>query len=94
VKDYLIPHIVEKKMTKEMYDALIALYQSVNISRKMHLRNKLFAICMSDIDFVASYLMKIIELRDQLAAIGVKVEDEELVPIALNGFSPSWKPFV
>jgi hypothetical protein len=29
-----------------------------------------------------------------LAAIGVKVEDEELVPIALNGFSASWKPFV
>jgi hypothetical protein len=26
VKDYLIPHIAEKKMTKEMYDALIALY--------------------------------------------------------------------
>jgi hypothetical protein len=43
---------------------------------------------------MASYLMKIIELRDQLVSIGVKVEDEELVPIALNGFSPFWKPFV
>jgi hypothetical protein len=66
----------------------------VNISHKMYLRNKLSAICMSDTDIVASYLMKITELRDQLAAIGVKVEDEELVPIALNGFSTSWKPFV
>jgi hypothetical protein len=28
-----------------------------------------------------------------LAAIGTKVEDEELVPIALNGFVSSWKLF-
>jgi hypothetical protein len=33
-------------------------------------------------------------LRDQLAATGTKVEDKELVSIALNGFVPSWKPFV
>jgi hypothetical protein len=39
---------------------------------------------MSDIDMVASYLMKIVELRDQLAAIKMKIEDVELVPIALN----------
>jgi hypothetical protein len=35
--------------------------------------------------------MKIIELRDQLFAIDMKVEDEELVPIALNVFSLAWK---
>jgi hypothetical protein len=39
---------------------------------------------MSDTDSMASYLMKITKLRDQLAAIGVKVEDEELVPVVLN----------
>jgi hypothetical protein len=32
VKDHLIPHISEKKTTKDMYDALVGLYQSENTS--------------------------------------------------------------
>jgi hypothetical protein len=49
---------------------------------------------MSKTDNVVSYMAKIIELRDQLSAIGMKVEDKELVSIALNGILPSWRPFV
>jgi hypothetical protein len=60
VKDHLIPHIMGK-LAKEMYEALISLYQSVNVSRKMLLKNKLTSMCMSDTDMVASYLMKITE---------------------------------
>jgi hypothetical protein len=35
VKDHLIPHISKKKMAKEMFDALVSLYQSGNINKKM-----------------------------------------------------------
>jgi hypothetical protein len=49
---------------------------------------------MSKIDTIANYLMKITKLRDQLATVGEEVKSEELVPIALNGFSSSWQPFV
>jgi hypothetical protein len=52
--------------------------------RKLLLKNKLTHTCMSNIDTVASYLMKITELRDQHFAISMKIDDEELVPIALN----------
>jgi hypothetical protein len=41
VKNHLIPHLSERKMTKEMFDALVSLYQSKNMNRKMVLRNKL-----------------------------------------------------
>jgi hypothetical protein len=75
---------------KEIYDALIALYRSVSIFRKMFLRNKLSTIHMSETDLVARYLGRI----TKLATIEAKVEDEELVPISLNRFTPSWKPFV
>jgi hypothetical protein len=79
---------MEKKMTKGMYDALVTLYQSVNISHEM-LKNKLTTTDMSNTNTKASYLIKINELRDQLVSIKMKVGDEELVPIALNGFSSS-----
>jgi hypothetical protein len=39
---------------------------------------------------IASYLMKLTKLRDQLGAVGAKVKDDELVQVALNGFSSYW----
>lgn len=42
---------------------------------------------MNNADTVAVYSMKIIELCDQFASIGEEVKGEEIVPIALNGFS-------
>jgi hypothetical protein len=94
IKDHLILHVSEKKTTKEMFDALVNLYQSQNINSKTILRNKLRSIVITKTNIVTSYLMKITQIRDQLATIGEKVEDVELVNIALNGFLASWEPFV
>jgi hypothetical protein len=44
MKDCLIPHLPEKKMTKEMFDALVGLLQSTNMNMKMVLRNKLISM--------------------------------------------------
>jgi hypothetical protein len=49
---------------------------------------------MTRLDTITSYLTKIKQIRDQLAAVGEKVEDAELVNMALNGFLASWEPFV
>ena len=49
---------------------------------------------MNDSNSVNSYLMKVSELRDQLAAIDDLVDDKELVTIALNGLPSSWEPFI
>jgi hypothetical protein len=49
---------------------------------------------MSRSDNVTSYLMRITQVRDQLAAIGEKTEDAELMNVALNGLPKSWEPFV
>jgi hypothetical protein len=95
IKDHLIPHISEKKTVKETFNALVSLYQSENINKKMILQNKLKSMEMSSSDTVSSYLMKITQIRDQLCTIvGEKVDDAELVNMALNGFPTSWEPFV
>nr|KUM47387.1 hypothetical protein ABT39_MTgene5572 [Picea glauca]QHR89570.1 hypothetical protein Q903MT_gene3592 [Picea sitchensis] len=77
-----------------MFDALVTLYQSVNLSRIMLLKNKLTRTRMSKIDTIASYLMKITELRDQHVAIGELSDESELVRKTLNGFGLSWHHFV
>jgi hypothetical protein len=94
VKDHLIPHLNEKKMTKDMFDALVSLFQRKNMNRKMILRNKLRLVHMSRSDNVTNYLMRITQVCDQLASIGEKKEDAELMNVALNGLPKSWEPFV
>ena len=49
---------------------------------------------MTRLDTITSYLMKITQIHDQLTIVGEKVEDAELVNVALNGFPASRKPFV
>jgi hypothetical protein len=44
---------------------------------------------MSRSDNVTSYFMRITQAHDQLAAIGEKLDDEELVNVVLNGFPTS-----
>jgi len=94
VKDHLIPHVSEKNSTKEMYDALVSLFQSDNLNRKMILRTKLGECKMTNSDNVTSYLMRITQICDQLAAVGETVPDAELVNVALNGFTNPWQPFI
>jgi hypothetical protein len=43
---------------------------------------------------MVNYFTKISQIKDQLVAIGDPVEDVELVTTTLNGFPPSWDPFV
>ena len=44
VKDHLIPHLVEKKTTKDMWDTLTKLFEAKNENKKMALKDKLHSI--------------------------------------------------
>jgi hypothetical protein len=92
MKDHLIPHLTENTMAKEMFDSLVSLFQNMN--RKMGLMNKLKLVQMSRSDNVSSYLMRITLVRDQLVAIEEKIEDTNLMNVALNGLPKSWEPLI
>ena len=79
-----------RNIGKDMFDVLVTLYQSENINQKTLMRNNLGATKMSKRNIIASYLMNITELHDQLDAAGEEVEGEEFVPTTLNGFSSYW----
>jgi hypothetical protein len=49
---------------------------------------------MSRSNNVSIYFMRITQVRDQLVAIGDKMEDVEIINVALNGLPKSWEPFV
>jgi hypothetical protein len=70
----------------------VALVQNLECTRDLVIYIlEILVIYTSDTNTMASYLMKIIELRDQFATIGMKVGDVELVSIAANVFSSTWE---
>ena len=60
----------------------------------MVLREKLKSIKMAKAKGVTSYLIRISQVRDKLAAVGEVVPGFELVRTALNGVAKPWDVFV
>jgi hypothetical protein len=94
VNDHLIPHISELQTSRQMYEALNRLYESKDISQNLALRNQLHNMKMKNLEYVSSYLMRVSQIRDQLAAIGDVISEKDLVTTTLNGFQTFWIPFV
>jgi predicted aspartyl protease len=94
VKDHLIPYISHLDSSKKMYDALTNLFSVRNIGQVMSLKNELRDTKMTKDDTIASYFVRISQLRDQLQAIEEAIPEKEVVNITLNGLSRSWDAFV
>jgi hypothetical protein len=94
VKDHLIPYISHLDSSKKMYNALTNLFSVRNIGQAMSLKNELHDTKLKKDDHIASYLVRISQLRDQLRAIEEAIPEKEVVNITPNGLSRSWDAFV
>ena len=89
-----MPHSSELQTKMKMYEALNKLYERKDISQNLSLRNQLRNMKMENSESVTSYLMRVSQIRDQLAAIGDVISDKQLVTTTLNGFPIFWIPLV
>ena len=58
------------------------------------LRNQLSNMKMIKSESIASYFMRITELRDKSRSNGDNIGEKELVMTTLNGLPPSWESFI
>jgi len=96
VKHALIPHLSKKKTADEMWGVLKKLYETKNENRKMALKEKLHGLKMLKEASVTSYLTRVTQLRDELAAVGEVVAESEVVRISLRGvfvINKDWEVF-
>jgi hypothetical protein len=70
------------------------LFEAKNANRKMALKDKLHDSKMAKGEDVASYLTRIAQVKDELAAVGEVISEPELGRIALKGFTKEWDVFV
>ena len=84
VKDHVVPHIAEKVTAHEMWVALTTFYEGRSIQRKMLLENQLRLFMMAKGEEIDPFLSRLQSIQDQLTGMGVKVDDDVMVRIALN----------
>jgi hypothetical protein len=89
VRDHLLPRIANLKTAYEMYEALKDMFESDKTLRGFTQSTK-----MKKSDTVATFFMKISEIKEQLGAIGEIMSDRELVLSILNNIPKHWEPFL
>ena len=93
VKDHIVSSLHGKASPYLMWKALIDLFQSKSDQRKLVLKDKLRNIKMEKGDSMPKYLTKFTQCRDELGSVGVIVDDEDLVSLALLGLPKSWHSY-
>nr|XP_007140419.1 hypothetical protein PHAVU_008G110300g [Phaseolus vulgaris]ESW12413.1 hypothetical protein PHAVU_008G110300g [Phaseolus vulgaris] len=93
VTEEVLSTVVGITTAREAWDTLERQFASTSRARAMQIRMELSTIQKKDMT-IADYFRKVKRLRDTLAAIGKRVEDEELIAYMLQGLGPDYDPFV
>ena len=76
-----------------MWKDLTDLFQSKGDQRKLALKDKLRKIKMEKYDSIPKYLTKFVQCRDEPGSVGVTIDEEDLVRLALLGLPKSWHSY-
>ena len=93
VKDHIVSNLHGKSYPYLMWKALTDLFQSKSDQRKLALKDKLRKIKMEKNDTIPVYLKKFFHCMDELGSVGVSVDDEDLVDLALLGLPKIWHSY-
>ena len=84
--------ITPLKTTKECFETLTNLYEKKSPTQKRALKNKLRNMNMERYETIASFFTKISQVKDQLASIDVKKDEDDLLQNSIDGLPSSWRP--
>lgn len=93
MKDHIVSSLQGKASPYLMWKALTDLFQSKSDQRKLALKDKLRNIKCEKEDSMPKYLTKFTQCRDELGSVGVTIDDEDLVSLALLGLPKSWNSY-
>jgi hypothetical protein len=94
IKDNTTPLIAHLRITKECFDALANLYEKKAPTQKRTLKRQLCTLKMGKDETIYAFFSKISQTRDQLATIGVAVDDDDLVQTTVDSLPESWEKFL
>eukprot|EP00253_Pinus_taeda_P031746 PITA_31746 len=93
MKDCIVSSLHGKTSPFLMWKALTDLFQRKSDQRKLVLKDNLRNIKCEKGDSMPKYLTKFTQCRDELGSVGVTVDDDDLVSLALLGLLKSWHSY-
>ena len=93
VKDHKVSSLHGKASPFLMWKYLTEFFQSKSDQRKLALKDKLRKIKMEKGESIPKYLTKFFQCKDELGSVGVTVDEEDLVSLALLGLPKSWNSY-
>lgn len=94
VEDYHLATLASCDTAKEAWDILKAQYQARSNATKLQLRRQLNSLSMGADEHLAKYVARVKEIRNQLAAAGCDVREDELVWSMLAGLHKEYDAVV
>jgi hypothetical protein len=94
IKENMMPLIGHLRTAKECFDALENLYEKKAPTQKRILKKQLRTLKMGKDDTIATFFSKIAQTKDHLIAIGVPVDDDDLVQTTIDGPPAAWGVFL
>ena len=73
---------------------MVELYTLSTAGEAISLRQELYRMKMSKEEGIASYFMKIYEIKDQLQDLGEVMSDREMTRVVLNALTEEWGNFM
>ena len=70
------------------------MFEGKSINIRMTLRNQLKGVKIQKTETIQSYFSRVSQIKEQLQAIGVMVEEEEVAMTTLNGLPREWDSFI
>jgi hypothetical protein len=89
-----MPIIGRLRTAKDCFDSLANLYEKKAPNQKRILKKQLCTLRMGKDETIVAFFSKIAHNRDKLIAIGVVVDDDDLVQNEVDGLPESWGVFL
>ena len=94
VEDSQSIHIIDATTTKEAREILAEYNQKSSLSRKISLRKKLFKLSFFERGNMEEHIVEFLSVKNQLAFIGKKFDDDDLTAILLSSLPDSYNTLV
>ena len=78
IKDNMISQVSSMETPKEMFDALLGLFEGRKINRKMTMRNQIKIVRSQNSETMQSYFTRVAQIKEQLEAIDDMVKKQRL----------------
>jgi len=93
VMDHHLPSLGQRETAKAAWDALEAVYKAKSMARRVALKREMISLKAAE-EPMTKYVARAKELRDQLAAAGLVIDDEEVAAALLAGLPPDYDVIV